>query len=119
MSKDWRTIDFRPLSPGWRAVYLEPVSGVFTKDVPGVLVQEESEIDHNYDEWPVDKDVGDRHRRAEPSGWDGTSLDTITDSDNFWMILGPTDREPDAAEEVKEREYRSAVKARRAPRAPA
>jgi len=107
VSTYWRTIDFRPLPPGWRLVYLDAPTGTWIADMPGLLIQEAVLRDsYTFEDVMVEAEPADRGRRVVAAAWEVGTLEDATEADNFWMVLGPNEVAPDAPAEAEERERR-------------
>jgi hypothetical protein len=91
---EWRTIDFRPASPGWCIVHLLREGGCRRIALAGWLIQED--------------DDGDRHVVAGDVDEDGEVRPVCVGRWNVsgWYVAGPGDPDPTPEEIEQERERR-------------
>lgn len=90
-AEGWRTVDFRPAPPGWRAVYLPPGQPTYQHAMPGWLVQ-----------------ATDDGRYRVTAG--ALALQDVTPvpaaGEDFWLLLSPEEGDPPPEMQLAERRRR-------------
>lgn len=93
----YETTDFRPAPPGWRVLYFTD-DGHISTSLAGWLIQDETETGGS-----ARRRTG--YRQAAAAVMDDWSVEPVTDSRNFWCVLGPTDPDPTPEQDTEAREH--------------
>lgn len=108
LERAWRTVDFKPALPGWRALYLDTDERLVLP-VVGWLIQESYYLDLVSSEAHVDDYSPERRvipgTCAEPYGWEVEPVDR--GAEFMWKLLAPGEPEPSEEEEQAERARRA------------